>query len=206
MLAVWKQIRNGLRYVFMPVIKSRRVLREGYAPGNLVLWAVTSAVLVLLSLVLTETSFELYLLHNLQWQWVEVTVARLPPSVWIVSWLLATGLCLYPRNTSIGVAVIFALYYIYAAASGSVIRLPFGGADLIQLPRLPIYAYHYFLPLFIFFSCILTFIFYPARRNSPQDRLSAIDVILCLVTLATTVDFIWNFAERGERAGLVDRI
>ena len=203
MLAVWKQIRNGLRYVFMPVIKSRRVLREGYAPGNLVLWAVTSAVLVLLSLVLTETSFELYLLHNLQWQWVEVTVARLPPSVWIVSWLLATGLCLYPRNTSIGVAVIFALYYIYAAASGSVIRLPFGGADLIQLPRLPIYAYHYFLPLFIFFSCILTFIFYPARRNSPQDRLSAIDVILCLVTLATTVDFIWNFAERGERAGLV---
>ncbi len=203
MTAVWTQFRRGIRFLFMPEIKSRRILRDGLAPGNLILWAAVTVVLLLLSTVLTGTSYELYLPHYFSWQWVEITVVDLPPWVWIVFRLLASGLCFFPRNTAVAVAVIFALYYVYAAASGSTIRLPFGGADLVEFPRLPIYAFHYFLPLFIAFSCVLTFIFYPASHKSPKDRLSAIDVILCLITVASTIDFIFNFAERGERAGLV---
>ncbi|NND50193.1 MAG: TRAP transporter fused permease subunit [Rhizobiales bacterium] len=75
--------------------------------------------------------------------------------------------------------------------------------DLISLPYLPIYAYHYFLPLFIAFSGVLVFVFYPASRRSPQDRPSFVDLLFCLAILVSTFDFIWSFAERGERAGLV---
>jgi TRAP transporter 4TM/12TM fusion protein len=203
MHAVWTPIRKALRFVFMPEIKPHRVLREGLVRGNFALWLATSAVLLLLAFGLTGSSFELYLPQYLEWRWVEVTVIRLPVWLWLVFWLLATGLCFYPRNTAIGVAVVFALYYVYAAANGSAIQVPFAGQDTITLPHLPIYAYHYFLPLFVAFSAVLTFIYYPARQKSPQDRLSAADVVLSLITLAATVDFIWNFSERGERAGLV---
>jgi TRAP transporter 4TM/12TM fusion protein len=202
MRVVWTLIRRGLRYVFMPEIKPHRVLREGLVQGNFLVWASTSVVLVLLAVVLTGTSFNLYLPQYLEWQWVEITVIRLPAWLWVVFWLLATGLCFYPRVTSIGVSVIFALYYVYGAANGSPIHVPFSGAE-IHLPYLPLYAYHFFLPMFVAFSGVLTFIFYPARQKSPQDRVSAADIILCLITLAATVDFIWNFAERGERAGLI---
>lgn len=198
---IWAPISRACGYVFKPEIKSPRVLSEGLTRGNLLLLGIISVVVLLLAVVLTKQTFSLYLPHLADWRWVDVTIISLPLWSWLMLWGVGAGLCLYPRVTAITVGVAFSLYYLYAAVNGATIHLP-GGA-LVEMPYLPIYAYHYFLPLFIAFSGILVFTYYPARDGSPQSRPSAFDIILCLLTIAATFDFIWNFAERGEREGLI---
>ena len=202
MVSIWAPIGRACGYVFKPEIKSSRVLREGLTRGNLLLLGMLSLAVVLLAAVLANLTFSLYLPHLAGWRWVDVTVIRLPLWSWLMLWGVGAGLCLYPRITAITVGVVFSLYYLYAAVNGATIRLP-GGTALFEMPYLPIYAYHYFLPLFIAFSGMLVFVYYPAGSRSPQTRPSAIDIILCLLTIAATFDFIWNFAERGEREGLI---
>ena len=171
MVKIWTGIKKGLRLFFMPDISSRRVLREGLARENLIIWGATSAVIIAVAAFLTGAKLTLYLPHYYDWRWIEVTVLELPFWAWGLFWALVTGLCLIPRLTAIATAVTFSLYYIYAAANGATIR-PWGMGDLISLPYLPIYAYHYFLPMFIAFSGILVFVFYPASRRSPAARAS----------------------------------
>ena len=202
MSGMWAPVGRALSYCFKPEIKSRRVISEGYTRGNLPLLGVLSVVVLLLSVVLTGQSFSFYLPHYHDWQWVEVTVVRLPVWSWLILWGVGAGLCLIPRVTAITIGVVFSLYYIYAAVNGATIRLP-GGTELVELPYLPIYAYHYFLPLFIAFTGLLVFTYYPARDGSPRTRPSAFDIILCLLTIAATFDFTWNFEERGDRSGLI---
>ncbi|HET9492226.1 MAG TPA: TRAP transporter fused permease subunit [Methylomirabilota bacterium] len=203
MSAIWTPLWGAVRFVFAPEMKPRRRLRAGLVRENLALWALVSGLILVVWLALAERSFQLFLPHYAGWQWVEVTVLRVPTWAWLVFWVVASGLCLYPRVTASGLAMGFALYYVYAAANGSPVRLPAGGGELFRFPYLPIYAYHYFLPLFILLTGVLTFVFYPARDRSPRDRLSGADVVLCLVLMIATFDFVWNFAERGDRAGLV---
>ena len=203
MSSIWAPVGRALGYVFKPEIKSRRVLDEGFTRGNLRLLGIFSVVVLLLSVVLTGQTFNLYLPHYFDWQWVDVTIVRLPVWSWLLLWGIGAGLCLFPRLTAISVGVVFSLYYLYAAVNGAMIRLPNRGAELFEMPYLPIFAYHYFLPLFIAFSGILVFTYYPAGGRSPKNRPSAFDIILCLLTIAATFDFIWNFAERGEREGLI---
>ena len=202
MSVIWTGIKRGLRAFFMPDITSRRVLREGATRENIAIWGALSVLGAVMALVMAGREVTLYLPHYYAWQWVDVTILDLPLWVWGLFWVLVSGLCFVPRLTATVIAVVFALYYIYAAANGSAIRIP-GLGEAVRLPYLPIYAYHYFLPLFIAFSAILTFMFYPARKASPRDRLSFFDVLMCVVIVASTYDFIWNFAERGERAGLI---
>lgn len=202
MSAIWTGIKTGMSRFFMPELSSRRVLREGFTRQNLIIWAVFSVVIAFAALFLAGATVTLYLPHYYAWQWVDVTVFNPPVWGWVVLWMLVSALCLYPRPTTIAIGVVFSLYYIYAAANGSTIRAPSVG-PLLALPYLPIYAYHYFLPLFIAFSGTLVFILYPARRGSPQDRPSWVDLVMCVAIILSTFDFIWNFAERGERAGLI---
>jgi len=199
---IWVHVRRALAYLFKPEIKSRRVLSEGVTRGNLLLLGVFSAIVLLLSVVLAGQTFQIYLPHLVGWQWVDVTVIRLPIWSWLVLWGIGAGLCLVPRVTAITIGVAFSLYYIYAAVNGATIQLP-GGVVLAKLPYLPIYAYHYFLPLFIVFSGVLVFTYYPAGDRSPQTRPSTCDIVLCLLTLAAVFDFMWNFEERGDRSGLI---
>lgn len=203
MSAIWQAIGGALGYVFKPELKTRRILREGVTPANLVLLGVVTVILGLLSAVLPGQTFSLYLPHYFDWQWIDVTVVEFPLWTWLAFWLVAAGLCLVPRLTAIAIGVFFSLYYLYAAVNGATIRLPFGGGDLLHLPYMPIFAYHHFLPLFIAFSAVLCFVYYPARARSPLNRPSIVDIVLSLLTLAATFDYIWNFAERGEREGLV---
>jgi len=200
---IWSPISRACGYLFKPEIKSPRILSEGLTKGNLGLLGIFSIVVLLLSVVLTDQTFRLYLPHYADWQWVEVTVVRLPVWSWLMIWGIGAGLCLIPRITAITLGVAFSLYYLYGAVNGATIHLPAGGAELFKMPYLPIYAYHYFLPLFIAFSGMLVFTYYAAGGRSPQTRPSAFDIVLCLLTLASTFDFIWNFAERGEREGLI---
>jgi len=186
----------------MPEMSSRRALREGVTRENVGVWGLLTAAILVFAVFLAGTTLTLFLPHYYSWQWVEVTMLDLPLWAWATAWLVVSALCFYPRVTATAISVAFSLYYIYAAANGSTIRIP-GIGPLFSLPYLPIYAYHYFLPLFIAFSGILVFILYPAHKSSPQDRPSFVDLLLCVAILLSTFDFIWNFAERGERAGLV---
>ncbi len=199
-----ERIGSAVRAIFAPELIERRTLRQGFARENLVLWLLVTALVAAFWLLLAGKSIPVFLPQNGRWQWFEVTVLALPAWAWLSFWLLASGLCLYPRFAATSLAVGFALYYIYAAANGSPLRLPGASGDLARFPHLPIYAYHYFLPLFVALTGILCFVYYPARAGSPRDRLSAVDVVLCLATVITTFDFVWNFAERGDRAGLVE--
>ncbi len=93
----------------------------------------------------------------------------------------------------------FALFYIYSAVGGNFVTLPFTSTRFY----LPAFPFHVFVSMFIFFTGFLTFILYPAREKSPKNRISAVDAILCLLLIAVTIDFITNFAPRGEMAGIV---
>jgi TRAP transporter 4TM/12TM fusion protein len=201
-MSVWSGIKRSLLKFFMPEMSARRALREGMTRENIVIWAVLTGTLLAVAVLLAGSTLTLYLPHYYSWQWVDVTVLDLPLWAWAVAWVLISGLCFYPRVTTTSIAVVFSLYYVYAAANGAPIRIP-GVGRVFNLPYLPIYAYHYFLPLFVAFSGVLVFILYPARKGSPQDRLSFVDLLACVAIFASTFDFIWNFAERGERAGLI---
>jgi TRAP transporter 4TM/12TM fusion protein len=192
------------RAVFAPEMMDRRRLRQGLTRENLALWLGITALIAVFWLILADRSIPVFLPQDGRWQWFDVTVLALPAWAWVSLWLFASGLCLYPRITATALATGFALYYIYAAANGSPLRIPGVAGDVARFPHLPIYAYHYFLPLFIALTGVLSFVFYPARAGSPRDRLSAADIVLCLATVITTFDFVWNFAERGDRAGLVE--
>ncbi|MDH3739253.1 MAG: TRAP transporter large permease subunit, partial [Alphaproteobacteria bacterium] len=203
MPAIWPTIGRSLGYVFKPQLKSPRILREGPTPSNVGLLAIVSAVMVLVAVILPGQSFNLYLPHYFDWQWIDVTIGRFPVWMWIAFWIIAAGLCLLPRVTAISIGVVFSLYYLYAAVNGATIHMPFGGGALVSLPYVRTYAYHHFLPLFVTFSAVLAFVYFPASHRSPKDRPSAFDIIFCLLTLASTFDYMWNFAERGEREGLI---
>jgi TRAP transporter 4TM/12TM fusion protein len=203
MPAIWPTIRSGLAAVFKPELKTRRQLHEGMTPANLGLLGVVTVAILLLAVFLTGQTFTLYLPHYFDWKWVDVTILRFPVWMWLAFWFVAAGLCLRPRLTVIAIGVAFSLYYLYAAVNGATIHVPFSGMDLVSLPYLRIFSYHHYLPLFIAFSGVLLFVYYPASARSPKDRPSAIDIVLCLLTLASTFDYMWNFAERGEREGLV---
>ncbi|MEK9662471.1 MAG: TRAP transporter large permease subunit, partial [Alphaproteobacteria bacterium] len=116
---------------------------------------------------------------------------------------IAAGLCLFPTLTGPSIAIAFSLYFLYAAVNGATVHVPFSRMDLVSLPYLGIFAYHHYLPLFIAFSAVLVFVYFPASDRSPAARPSVVDIVLCLLTLAATFDFIWNFEERGEREGLI---
>ena len=202
MPAIWTVVKAGLRSFFMPDMSARRDLKPGMARENFAICGVFTLVLLAVALIPADFTFTAYLPHYASWRWVELSVLQLPAWAWLLTWLMISGLCLYPRVASVIIGVVFALYYIYAAANGTTIRAP-GVGDLASLPYLRIYAYHYFLPLFIAFSGILVFVLYPARKKSPSDRPSWVDLVICVAILVSTFDFIWNFEERGERAGLI---
>lgn len=202
MSAIGTRIRLGLMKFFMPEMSSRRALRGGLTRENLLIWALFTGVIGVTAVFLAGKTVTLYLPHYYSWQWVDVTVLELPVWGWAIAWLTVSSLCFYPRASTVAISLAFSLYYIYAAANGAPISIP-GIGRVFNIPYLPIYAFHYFLPLFIAFSGLLVFILYPARKSSPQDRPSFVDLLLCMAILVSTFDFIWNFAERGERAGLI---
>ena len=203
MSAIWQALGGALGYVFKPELKTRRVLSERVTRSNLALLGLVTVILLVLAVGLTDRTFSLYLPHYFEWQWIDVTILEFPVWMWLAFWFIAAGLCLVPRITAIGIGIFFSLYYLYAAVNGATIKLPYNGGDLFELPYLGIFAYHHFLPLFIAFSAVLIFMYYPASGRSLKDRPTVVDIVLSLLTLAATFDYIWNFAERGEREGLV---
>ena len=100
----------------------------------------------------------------------------------------------------------FAIYFLFGAVNGSI--TVFGPRSwklfALEFPYVPYYTSRFSLPLFIFFTSVLTFLLDPARRNSRQDRPSRVDLFLCLLSFIILCEFIYFYDERGDRAGLVE--
>lgn len=100
---------------------------------------------------------------------------------------------------------LFAAYFVYGAVNGSQLVLGPRSWGLLRLefPYIPYYSSQYALPLFIFFTSVLTFLLYRARDGSPADRPSVPDVVFCILSFIVLCEFIYFYDERGDRAGLV---
>ncbi|MBI4206562.1 MAG: TRAP transporter fused permease subunit [Betaproteobacteria bacterium] len=220
--AVWK----WLLVIFAPENVRRRDLARGFQRENLPVWAGLAAIFLIYTAVIAGRTFNLYLPLEDAWDWQEVTFPHLG---WVVSaggFLYFSALCLFPRAAIYVSALAFAGYFLYGAANGAPVDFLLGFAEPIGIalgfilpasvvssvsflwdglyfPSVRYYAFHFFLPLYVFFTALLTFIYYPASASSPRHRPSTIDLILCFMTLVFTVEYVINFAERGDRAGSI---
>jgi len=220
---IWK----WLLMIFAPENIGRRDLARGFQRENLAIWGVLVALLVLYIAFVAGHTFNLYLPLQDDWDWQEVTFPRLS---WVIGgggFILATGLCLFPRAAIYLCALAFGIYFLYGAANDSPVdwllgfAAPLGSAlsyvlpesviksisflwDGVHFPAVRYYAFHFYLTIYVFFTGLLTFIYYPARRGSPRHRPSAVDLVLCIVTIIFTVEYIANFADRGDRAGSIE--
>ncbi len=217
---IWK----WLLVIFSPESLGRRQLTPGFQRENLPVWGALAALFVLYTTLVAGNTFELYLPIEDVWEWQEVEFPHLGWVVGVGGFLYASALCLFPRSAIYVSSLSFTGYFLYGAANGAPVDFLLGFAepigialsyvlpaaavksisflwDGVHFPPVKYYAFHFFLPLYIFFTALLTFIYYPARKGSPRHRPSAFDLILCVVTIMFTVEYIVNFAERGDRAG-----
>ena len=219
---MWK----WLLLIFSPENLGRRQITPGFQRENLPVWGVLTALFIAYTVLVAGHTFNLYLPIEDDWDWQEVTFPYLGWFITVAGFLYASALCLFPRSAIYVSALAFTSYFLYGAANGAPVDFflgfaaPIGSAlsyvipeaavksisflwDGVHFPPVKYYAFHYFLTLYVFFTALLTFIYYPARKGSPRHRPSAVDLILCVFTIMFTVEYIVNFAERGDRAGSI---
>ncbi len=104
------------------------------------------------------------------------------------------------------VGFVFAIYFLFGAVNGSFTLFGPRSWNLFQIdfPYLPYYGEQFSLPLFIFFTSVLTYMLYPARESSPQDRPSGVDIGMCALSFVILCEFIYFYDDRGARAGLLE--
>ncbi len=104
------------------------------------------------------------------------------------------------------VGFIFAAYFLFGAVNGSFTVFGPRSLKLVQLefPYIPYYGEQFSLPIFICFTSVLTFLLYPCRENSPQDRPSGFDLLWCVLSFVVMCEFMYFYDDRGARAGIVE--
>ncbi len=219
---LWK----WLLVIFSPENLGRRQLAPGFQRENLPVWGVLAALFIAYTVLIAGHTFELYLPIEDTWDWQEIEFPDLGWFVTVAGFIYASALCLFPRSAIYVSALAFTSYFLYGAANGAPVDFllgfaaPIGSAlsyvmpeaavksisflwDGVHFPPVKYYAFHFFLTFYIFFTALLTFVYYPARKGSPRHRPSAVDLILCVFTIMFTIEYIVNFAERGDRAGSI---
>ncbi|MBI3129581.1 MAG: TRAP transporter fused permease subunit [Candidatus Tectomicrobia bacterium] len=219
---MWK----WLLVIFSPESLGRRQLARGLQRESLPVWGAATFLLLLYVTLLAGGTFNLFLPADDVWAWQEVTFPLLGPVVGLGGFLVASALCLFPRATIYVSALMFGIYFLYGAANDAPVDFLLGFAeplgmalglvlpasairamsflwDSVHFPVVKFYAFHFYLPIYVFFTAILAFVYYPARKNSPRDRPSNVDLALCIVTLVFTIEYIVNFGDRGDRAGSI---
>ena len=216
-----------LKFIISPDAMPRRDMTPGFQKEGLPVWAVLTAIFILYQLLIGGKTFTLFFPEGSDWRWQEV---RLPLfGFWVssLSFLYTTAICLFPRITVWLSTLVFSAYFLYGAANGAQVDLLLGfGESLyvilspilpagakgafswlwgsLKFPSLEIYSFHFYLSLYIFFTGILTFLSFPARERSPRHRPSAVDIVLFVITLIILLNYITNFADRGQRAGIIE--
>jgi TRAP transporter 4TM/12TM fusion protein len=213
--------------IFVPENIGRRHLARGFQPANLPVWGVMTALFAVYVTAIAGGTFNLYLPIQDGWDWQEITFPQVGLALGAGEYLLGSALCLFPHAAIYVCALAFGGYFLYGAANDAPVDFLLGFAEPLSIglgyilpasaikhasflwdgphfPAVEYYAFHFYLPLYVFFTAILTFVYYPARGKSPHDRPSAVDLILCIVTIIFTVEYIANFADRGDRAGSIE--
>ncbi|MBI4251871.1 MAG: TRAP transporter fused permease subunit [Candidatus Tectomicrobia bacterium] len=212
--------------IFAPESISRRQLDRGFQRENLPVWGALAVLFLIYVTVIAGRTFNLYLPIEDAWDWQEVTFPRLGLVLGGGGFLFASVLCFFPSAATAVCALAFGCYFLYGAANDAPVDLLLGFAEPIGIglgyvlpasviksmsfmweglhfPVARYYAFHFYLPLYVFFTGILTFVYYPARDSSPRNRPSYVDLILCVITLIFSVEYMVNFGDRGDRAGSV---
>ena len=215
-----------IRFIFAPESAIRRDIEPGLQKKNLPVFIFLSALLLVYIVIFAGRKYNLYLPYEISWEWQEVEFPALEFWLYALIWLYVSGLCILPKPTILLSSFVFAAYFLYGAANRAPVDFGLGFGEVIvyilsplltagmekslsaiwetlHFPGLSIYAYHFYLPLYVIFTAILTFIFYPARTGAPTRRPSAVDLLLCAGVVVFTVEYVMNFADRGDRAGLV---
>ena len=216
-----------LKMAISPETKPRRDFAPGFQKEGLPLWGVLTALLLAYQLLIGGRTYTLFLPDVVTWNWQELSLPLLDIWTFPIFFFYVTGVCLFPKVAIRLSAIAFGAYFIYGAANGGPVDLLFGlggvlnyflspllpaGAkgvitwlsDSVKFPSLEFYAFHYYLSLYIFFTAILTFLCYPAREGSPRHRPSSVDILLFVIALIILFNYVLNFADRGERAGIVE--
>ena len=215
-----------LKFIFAPESAARRDIEPGLQKKGLPVFAFLSALLLVYVVFLAGRTYNLYLPYEISWEWQEVEFPNLEPWLYALIWIYVSGLCIFPKQAVLLSSFVFASYFLYGAANRAPVDFGLGFGEVIvyilspllpaatekalsaiwetlHFPGLSIYAFHFYLPLYVIFTAILTFIFYPARAGAPRNRPSTVDLLLCAGVVVFTVEYIMNFADRGDRAGLV---
>ncbi|MED5579792.1 MAG: TRAP transporter fused permease subunit [Nitrospinota bacterium] len=215
-----------IRFIFSPDLSDRRNLSTGFQKKNIPVWLFLALLLLVYILFIGSKKFNLYLPYEIGWERQDVLFPALDLWLYALILLYISGLCLFPKITTLLSCLLFAFYFLYGAANQAPVDFGLGFGEVIvyiispflsasvekslsaiwetlHFPGLSIYAFHFYLPLYVVFTAILTFIFYPARLGAPKTRPSSVDLILCACVIVMTVEYIMNFADRGDRSGLV---
>ena len=226
MRKVFDSLWEWMRFIFAPESATRRDIEPGFQKNNLPVCIFLSLLLLAYIIIFAGRTYNLYLPYEIAWEWQEVEFPALDAWLYALIWLYVSGLCILPRMTILLSSFVFAAYFLYGAANKAPVDLGLGFGEVIvyalspiltegmekalsaiwetlYFPGLAIYAFHFYLPFYVIFTAILTFVFYPARAGAPMRRPSAVDLILCAGVVVFTVEYIMNFADRGDRAGLV---
>jgi TRAP-type uncharacterized transport system fused permease subunit len=218
---------HWLRVIISPDPAERRIFKPGFQQEGLPIWVVLTVLFVLYNLLLGGKTFNLFLPDDMAWTWHDVKLPRLGLLISAGCFIYVTGICLFPRITVWLSTIVFSGYFLYGAANGAQVDLLFGFAAPLhallghilsdqanralswlwaafQFPAVKYYSFQYYLSLYIFFTGILTFLYFPARKGAPRHRPSAIDILLFVVSLVMLLNYIINFADRGQRAGLIE--
>ena len=217
---------SWLKTMIAPEMKARRILAPGFQKEGIPLWAVLTGLFLLYQFLIGGRTVTLFLPNGPFWGWHPIRLPLL--DFWTSTFFLIylSGICLLPRATTWLSTLVFSGYFLYGAANGARVDLLLGfgeslyvflapilpagtkGAvswiwESMHFPSLEAYAFQYYLSLYIFFTGVLTFLCYPAREGSPRHRPSAFDIILFVMTLIMLINYVVNFADRGERAGII---
>lgn len=224
---VLETVWGWIRFILSPEMGKRRELQRGIQRENLPVWFFLMALFVIYQVALSGRTYELLSPHQIAWEWQKITFPYLGATVSAGVLLFATGVSLFPQRTAIFGAIAFSFFYLYGAASNAPVDLFLGFAqplasfllipifgeasegtfsamwETLHFPALSFYAFHIYLPFYIFFTSILAFLYYPAGKRSPRHRPSWVDVILCVATIVYTLEYMINFEDRGDRSGII---
>lgn len=223
----WDRMFQCVKFMISPDSRPRREIAPGFQKEGIPLWAVLTTLLLLYQLLIGGKSFSLFVPEGIVWGWRDVRLPLLGFWVAAFSFLYTSGICLFPRLTVWLSTLVFSGYFLYGAANGAQVDLLLGFGEALyvilspvlpagskgalswlwgslKFPSLEIYSFQFFLSLYIFFTGILTFLCFPARERSPRHRPSSVDIVLFVMALAILFNYIMNFADRGQRAGIIE--
>lgn len=221
------KVFKWVKFIISPDAMPRREFSPGFQREGILPLATLTTLFILYQLLIGGRAMTLFFPEGAFWGWQEVRLPRFGFWVSSLCFIYTAGICLFPRMAVWLSTIAFSTYFLYGAANGAQVDLlmgfgetlyvilshflPVGAKEAVswlwqglKFPALEFYKFHYFLALYIFFTGSLTFLSFPARKNSPRHRPSSIDIVLFVIMLSILINYVTNFSDRGLRAGIIE--